>query len=114
MRRMSFNQRPSFDGTARASRRSGTGNRGTGRATKDRSELRNLIRRMSKENPRWGASRIHGELLMLGFEVAQSTVSKYMVRGRSPSQGWKTFFRNHAQAIAAIDLLVVPTLSFER
>jgi hypothetical protein len=69
---------------------------------------------MSKENPKWGASRIHRELLMLGFEVAQSTVSKYMVRGGSPSQGWKTFFRNHAHAIAAIDLLVVPTLTFER
>src|SRR5262249_8018256 len=77
-------------------------------------ELRDLIRRMSKENPKWGASRIHGELLMLGFEVAQSTVSKYMVQGGSPSQGWKTFFRNHAQAIAAIDLFVVPTLTFER
>ena len=51
---------------------------------------------------------------MLGFEVSQSTVSKYMVRGGSPSQGWKTFFRNHAQAIAAIDLFVVPTLTFER
>src|SRR5262245_50799075 len=51
---------------------------------------------------------------MLGFEVAQSTVSKYMVRGGSPSQSWKTFFRNHAQAIAAIDLFVVPTLTFER
>ena len=51
---------------------------------------------------------------MLGFEVAQSTVSKYMVQGGSPSQGWKTFFRNHAQAIAAIDLFVVPTLTFER
>jgi hypothetical protein len=69
---------------------------------------------MSKENPKCGASRVHGELLMLGFEVAQSTVSKYMVRGRSPSQGWKTFFWNHAQAIAAIDLFVVPTLTFER
>src|SRR5215813_3828332 len=63
---------------------------------------------------RTGASRIHGDLLMLGFEVAQSTVSKYMVRGGPPSQGWKTFFRNHAQAIAAIDLFVVPTLTFER
>ena len=69
---------------------------------------------MSQENPNWGASRIHGELLMLGFEVAQSTVSKYMVQGRSPSQSWKTFLRNHAQAIAAIDLCVVPTLTFER
>ena len=67
--------------------------------------LRDLIRRMSKENPQWGASRIHGELLMLGFAVAQSTVSKYMVRGgRPPSQSWKTFLRNHAQAIAVIDL----------
>src|SRR5712664_101794 len=76
--------------------------------------LRDLIRRMSRENSEWGASRIHGELLMLGFEVAQSTVSKYMVRDGSPSQSWKTFFRNHAQAIAAIDLFVVPTLTFER
>ena len=70
---------------------------------------------MSKENPQWGASRIHGELLMLGFEVAQSTVFKYMVRGGTPpSQSWKTFLRNHVQAIAAIDLCVVPTLTFER
>src|SRR6202521_5200452 len=77
--------------------------------------LRDLIQRMSKENPQWGASRIHGELLMLGFEVAQSTVSKYMVRGGTPpSQNWKTFLRNHAQAIAAIDMCVVPTLTFER
>src|SRR5258706_3507464 len=77
--------------------------------------LRDLIQRISKENPVWGASRIHGELLMLGFEVAQSTVSKYMVRGGAPpSQSWKTFLRNHAQAIAAIDLCVVPTLTFER
>jgi transposase InsO family protein len=76
--------------------------------------LRDLIRRMSAENPKWGASRIHGELLMLGFEVAQSTVSKYMVQDGPPSQSWKTFLRNHAQAIAAIDLCVVPTLTFER
>ena len=76
--------------------------------------LRDLIRRMSRENPLWGASRIHGELLMLGFEVAQSTVSKYMVRGGTPpSQRWKTFLQNHAQAIAAIDLCVVPTLTFD-
>ena len=74
-----------------------------------------LIQRMSKENLLWGASRIHGELLMLGFEVAQSTVSKYMVRGRwPPSQSWKTFLRNNAEAIAAIDLFVVTTLTFER
>jgi hypothetical protein len=76
--------------------------------------LRDLIRRMSRENPLWGASRIHGELLMLGFGVAQSTVSKYMARSGTPrSQNWKTFLRNHAQAIAAIDLCLVPTLSFD-
>ena len=85
-----------------------------GRPKIDR-ELRDLIQRMSKENPLWGASRIHGELLMLGFEVAQSTVSKYMMRGRRPpSQTWKTFLRNHAEAIAAIDMCVVPTLTFDR
>src|SRR5213078_522918 len=77
--------------------------------------LRDLIRRMSKENQQWGASRIHGELLMLGLEVAQSTVFKYMVRGGTPpSQSWTTFLRNHAQALDAIDLCVVPTLTFER
>src|SRR5262245_44885157 len=62
-----------------------------------------------------GCIAIHGELLKLGYEVAQSTVSKYMVRGgRPPSQSWKTFLRNHAEAIAAIDMCVVPTLTFER
>jgi transposase InsO family protein len=76
--------------------------------------LRDLIQRMSKENPQWGAARIHGELLMLGFEVAQSTVSKYMVRVRNPpSQTWKTFLRNHTEAIAAIDMCIVPTLTFD-
>src|SRR6266403_555134 len=78
-------------------------------------ELRDFIRRMSKENPLWGAPRIHGELLKLGFEVAESTVSKYMIGRRGPpSQSWRTFLRNHADAIAAIDLCVVPTLTFER
>jgi transposase InsO family protein len=78
-------------------------------------ELRDLIQRMSRENPLWGASRIHSELLMLGFEVAQSTVSKYIARGgKPPSQTWKTFLRNHADAIAAIDICVVPTLTFDR
>jgi len=84
-----------------------------GRPKVDRS-LRDLIRRMSRENPLWGAPRIHGELLMLGFEVAQSTVSKYMVRRRKPpSQSWKTFLQNHADAIAAIDMCVVSTVTFE-
>ena len=77
-------------------------------------ELRALIRRMSVENPLWGAPRIHGELLKLGFEVAQSSVAKYMVKRRGPpSQGWKTFLRNHAPDIAAMDLLVVPTIGFK-
>ena len=78
-------------------------------------EVRDLIRRMSFENPLWGAPHIHGELLKLGFDVAQSTVSKYMVprRGR-PSQTWKTFLHNHADGIAAIDLFVVPTIAFEQ
>jgi transposase InsO family protein len=84
-----------------------------GRPKIDRS-LRDLIQRMSKENRLWGASLIHGELLMLGFEVAQSTVSKYMVRpSKPPSQTWKTFLRNHAEAIAAIDMCVVPTVTFD-
>src|SRR5260221_2189695 len=68
-------------------------------------ELRALIWRMSMENPLWGAPRIHGELLKLGFEVAQSSVAKYMVKRRGPpSQGWRTFLRNHAPDIAAMDL----------
>jgi hypothetical protein len=66
-------------------------------------ELRVLIRRISVENPLWGAPRIHGELLKLGFEAAQSSVAKYMVKRREPpSQGWRTFRRNHAPEIAAM------------
>jgi transposase InsO family protein len=69
---------------------------------------------MSQANPLWDAPRIHGELLKLGFEVAQSTVAKYMVRRRGPpSQGWKTFLRNHVPHIGAIDLFVVPTAGFK-
>ena len=84
-----------------------------GRPKIDR-ELRELIRRMSTENQLWGAPRIHGELLKLGFEIAESTVSKYMIKHRGPpSQSWRTFLRNHADAIAASDLCVVPTLTFE-
>lgn len=76
-------------------------------------ELIGLIRQISAENPTWGAPRIHGELLKLGLRVAQSTVSKYMIpRGRRPTPGWLTFLRNHADGIAAIDMLSVPTLTF--
>jgi transposase InsO family protein len=68
---------------------------------------------MSVDNPLWGAPRIHGELLKLGFEVAQSSVAKYMVRrNRPPSQGWTIFLRNHSPNIAAMDLFVVPTIDF--
>jgi hypothetical protein len=73
-----------------------------------------LIRRISIENPLWGAPRIHGELLKLGFDVAQSSVARYMVKRRGPpSQGWRTFLRNHAPDIAAMDLFIVPTVGFD-
>ena len=80
-----------------------------------RKEVRDLIRRMSFENPLWGAPKIHGELLKIGIDVAQSTVSKYMVpRQGRPLQTWKTFLRNHAEEIASIDVFVVPTVTFEQ
>jgi hypothetical protein len=76
-------------------------------------EIHRLIREMSIANPLWGAPRIHGELLKLGIEIGQTSVAKYMARRRGPpSQGWKTFLRNHADGIVAIDLFVVPTISF--
>jgi hypothetical protein len=78
-------------------------------------EVRDLIRRMSLENPFWGATKIHGELLRLGIQVAQSTVSIYMVpRPDRPLQTWKTFVRNHMEGIASIDLFVVPTIAFQQ
>jgi hypothetical protein len=77
--------------------------------------VRDLIRRMSLENPVWGATKIHGELLKLGIQVAQSTVSIYMVPRRDrPLQTWKTFVRNHMEGIAAIDLFMVPTIAFQQ
>ena len=76
-------------------------------------ETRQLIRDMSLANPLWGAPRIHGELLKLGIDIGQTSVAKYMARRRGPpSQGWRTFLRNHADGIAAMDLFVVPTVSF--
>jgi hypothetical protein len=76
-------------------------------------EIRRLIREMSIANPLWGAPRIHGELLKLGIEIGQTSVAKYMARRRGPpSQGWQTFLHNHADGIAAMDLFVVPTISF--
>ena len=84
-----------------------------GRPRIDR-EIRDLIRRMNKENPLWGAPRIHSELLMLGIELAESTVARYMAKRQGPpSQGWKTFLRNHAAGLASIDLFVVRSISFK-
>ena len=75
--------------------------------------IRQLIREMSIANPLWGAPRIHGELLKLGIDIGQTSVAKYMARRRGPPcQGWKTFLHNHADGIAAMDLFVVPTISF--
>jgi len=76
-------------------------------------EVRNLIRKMSLANPRWGAPRIHGELLKIGIAVSQATVAKYMVRHRKPpSQTWRTFLKNHAKDLVSADFFVVPTLTF--
>ena len=76
-------------------------------------EIRELIRQMSQANPLWGAPRIHGELLKLGIDVSQATVSKYMVRQRRPpSQNWRTFLSNHAHDIVSIDFFAVPTATF--
>ena len=83
-----------------------------GRPTVER-EIRDLIRRMSKENPTWGAPRIQSELTLLGYELAESTVSKYMVRQRKPpSQTWRTFLDNHVDCLASVDFFTVPTATF--
>jgi hypothetical protein len=84
----------------------------SGRPSVDR-EICALIRQVSSANPLWGAPRIHGELLKLGIEISQATVAKYMVRRRgTPSPTWRSFLRNHAQGIAAIDMFVVASVSF--
>jgi hypothetical protein len=86
----------------------------TGRATADRGGIARADPADEQGEFAWGAPRIHGELLKLGFEVAQSSVAKYMVKRRGPpSQGWRTFLRNHAQDIAAMDPFVVPTIGFD-
>jgi hypothetical protein len=77
-------------------------------------EVRTLIRRMSSDNPFWGAPRIQNELRMVGFDVAESTVAKYLVSNtsRPPSQTWRTFIANHLGCTAACDFFVVPTSTF--
>jgi transposase InsO family protein len=76
-------------------------------------KIRLLIKRMSQANPLWGAPRIHGELLKLGIEVSETTVSKYLIRtNKPPSQTWRTFLENHARNIIATDFFTVPTATF--
>ena len=87
-------------------------NRGRTRVSK---EIRDLILRMVAENPSWGAPRIHGELLMLGFDVSERTISRWMrrsPRNPEPAQRWRTFLRNHREAISAMDFFTVPTVTF--
>ncbi len=78
-------------------------------------QIRDLIFQMVAENPTWGAPRIHGELLMLGFEVSETTVTRWMRRAPrrpEPTERWLAFLRNHREAIAAMDFFTVPTLAF--
>ena len=78
-------------------------------------EIRDLVRTMSRDNPLWGAPRIHGELLKLGFAVSEPTVSRWVRRAprpQDPAKRWLTFLRNHREAIAAMDFFTVPTVTF--
>jgi transposase InsO family protein len=85
-----------------------------GRSAADRDGTARVDPADERGKSAWGAPRIHGELLKLGFEAAQSSVAKYMVKRRGPPrQGWRTFLRNHAPDIAAMDLFVVPTIGFD-
>jgi len=69
---------------------------------------------LSRENPLWGAPHIHGELLKLGIDVGETSVSKYMVRRRKPpSQTWRTFLDNHLKTLVSVDFFVVPTIRFQ-
>jgi hypothetical protein len=77
-------------------------------------DVRDLIRLMSRENPGWGAARIHGELLKLGINIGETSVSKYLVRNRKPpSQTWRTFLENHLKSLVSVDFFTVPTIRFQ-
>ena len=77
-------------------------------------DVRELIRKMSRENPLWGAPRIHGELLKLGIDIGETSVAKYMVRQRKPpSQTWRTFLENHVKTLVSVDFFTVPTIRFQ-
>ena len=78
--------------------------------------MQTLIRRLATENPTWGAPRIHGELLKLGFDVSERSVARYL--RRRPRRGdsarrWAAFLANHREAIVACDFFTVPTLTFQ-
>jgi putative transposase len=76
-------------------------------------EVRDLVHKMCRENPGWGAPRIHGELPRLGLDIGESSVSKYTVRCRKPgSQTWRTFLENHLAQLVSIDFFTVPTIRF--
>jgi putative transposase len=77
-------------------------------------ESRALIRTLSRENPLWGAPRIHGELPKLGIDIGETSVSKYMLRRRRPpSQTWRTFLEHHGKSMVSVDFFTVPTLRFQ-
>ena len=77
-------------------------------------EVRELIRTLSRENPLWGAPHIHGELLKLGIDVGETSVSKFMIRRRKPpSSTWRTFLENHLKTMVSVDFFVVPTIRFQ-
>jgi len=77
-------------------------------------ETRDLIRKMCRENPGWGAPRIHGELLKLGIDIGETSVSKYMLRCRKPSsQTWRIFLENHVSQLVSVDFFTVPTIRFQ-
>src|ERR1035438_10523479 len=77
-------------------------------------EVRKLIRTMSRENPLWGAPRIHGELLKLGIDIGETSVGKYVARSQKPpSQDWRTFLENHVKTMVSVDFFTVPTIRFQ-
>jgi putative transposase len=103
-------------GTEKASGCLGLGRSGTDKTGRPAvsQEVRDLIHTLSRANPLWGAPRIHGELLKLGIDIGETSVSKYVVRHRkSPSQTWRTFLDNHVQQLVSVDFFTLPTIRFQ-
>ena len=114
-RSISYAPRPSFAGTGRGFRAFWTWKSRRGRVGRPRvgSEIAELVRTMALANPLWGAPRIHGELLMLGFDISQQSVARLMPRRpKPPSQTWRTFLQNHLADLVSVDFFVVPTATF--